>query len=311
MLPIKRCKLLILGSGPAGCTAAIYAARSNIHPVLVTGEQLGGQLITTTKIDNWPGYEEGIDGPVLMEKMIKQAERFGTEKIIDKIISADLSRPPFTLTGERYNYVCDVLIIATGASAKYLGLPSEKKFFGRGVSACATCDGYFYRDQNVAVIGGGNTAVEEALYLASIAKHVTLIHRRDQFRADKIAIDHLQNKVRQGNITLELNSEAVEILGNDSGVTKITIKQQQTNATKEIAVQGVFIAIGHQPNSEIFKGQLAMNNGYIITLPNSTATSVAGVFAAGDIADPIFRQAITSAGKGCQAALEAKLMINV
>lgn len=310
MKPVRHVKLLILGSGPAGYTAAVYAARANLNPVMITGIQPGGQLTTTTEVDNWPGDNEGVQGPELMERMKKHAERFNTEVIFDHIHSTDLTSKPFTLHGDNATYTCDALIIATGASAKYLGLPSEEAFKGKGVSACATCDGFFYRKQKVAVIGGGNTAVEEALYLANIAAEVVVIHRREKFRGEKILQDRLQEKARNGNVTLELNHTLDEVLGDASGVTGIRIRNVETNETKEIQLQGVFIAIGHSPNTDIFKDQLDMKNGYIKILTgtngNATATSVEGVFAAGDVADHIYRQAITSAGFGCMAALDAE-----
>ncbi len=303
-------RLIILGSGPAGYTAAIYAARANLNPTIITGMQQGGQLMTTTDVDNWPGEPDGVQGPELMERMRKHAEKYGTEMIFDHIKAADLGQRPFKLVGDSGEYTCDALIIATGASAKYLGLPSEEKYKGRGVSACATCDGFFYRGQKVAVVGGGNTAVEEALYLSNIASEVVLIHRRDTFRAEKILVKHLMEKVENGNITLELNKEVDEILGDDNGVTGVRIKDTQTGETKEIDVMGVFIAIGHHPNTEIFQGQLEMENGYIKVKSglsgNATATSVEGVFAAGDVMDQHYKQAITSAGAGCMAALDAE-----
>jgi len=305
----KHCRVLILGSGPAGYSAAVYTARANLKPVLITGMEQGGQLMTTTEVDNWPGDVEGLQGPGLMERMQKHAERFNTEIIFDHIRSVDLKSRPFKLTGDSGAYTCDALIIATGASAKYLGIPSEEKFRGKGVSACATCDGFFYKNQQVAVIGGGNSAVEEALYLSNIAAHVTLVHRRDKFKAEAILIDHLMEKVRAGKITLQLNSETDEILGDASGVTGVRVKEQSGNK-KDIAVHGVFIAIGHAPNTAIFEGQLDMEQGYIKTRSgnqgNATATSVPGVFAAGDVQDHIYRQAITSAGSGCMAALDAE-----
>jgi len=305
----KHARVLILGSGPAGYSAAVYAARANLKPVIITGLEQGGQLMTTTDVDNWPGDVEGLQGPALMERMQKHAERFNTEIIFDHIRAVDLKVKPFKLTGDSGEYTCDALIIATGASAKYLGIPSEEKFRGKGVSACATCDGFFYRDQKVAVVGGGNTAVEEALYLANIARHVTLIHRRDKFKAEAILIDQLMEKVKEGKISLELNQETDEILGDASGVTGIRIKNG-SGQKKDIAVHGVFIAIGHAPNTAIFEGQLEMEHGYIKTRAgnqgNATATSVAGVFAAGDVQDHIYRQAITSAGSGCMAALDAE-----
>ncbi|HXH03709.1 MAG TPA: thioredoxin-disulfide reductase [Candidatus Competibacteraceae bacterium] len=306
----KHARLLILGSGPAGYTAAVYAARANLDPVLITGLQMGGQLTTTTDVDNWPGDVEGLQGPALMERMKAHAERFGTEIIFDHIHTAKLTERPFTLIGDSGTYTCDALIIATGASAQYLGLPSEQAFMGKGVSACATCDGFFYRKQKVAVIGGGNTAVEEALYLSNIADEVTLVHRRDQFRAEKILVNHLLDKVENGNIRLELDSVLEEVLGDESGVTGIRIKNVKTGAVKDKALAGVFIAIGHKPNTDIFAGQLEMRNGYIVVKSglegNATATSIPGVFAAGDVADHVYRQAVTSAGSGCMAALDAE-----
>lgn len=303
-------RLIILGSGPAGYTAAVYAARANLKPVMITGLEPGGQLTTTTDVDNWPGDVEGLQGPALMERMKEHAERFNTEIIYDHINSVDLSKRPFILEGER-TYSCDALIIATGASAQYLGLPSEKAFMSRGVSACATCDGFFYRNQKVAVVGGGNTAVEEALYLSNIASHVTVIHRRDKFRSEKILSDKLIHKAQhEGNVTLEWNHVADEILGDNAGVNGIRVKNALTGETKVIDVHGVFIAIGHKPNTSIFAGQLDMSeSGYIKVHSgisgNATATSVPGVFAAGDVADSIYRQAVTSAGSGCMAALDA------
>jgi thioredoxin reductase (NADPH) len=306
----RHCPLLILGSGPAGYTAAVYAARANLKPVIITGLEQGGQLMTTTDVDNWPADAMGVQGPELMERFQKHAERFDTEIIFDHIHTARLKEKPFTLTGDQGTYTCDVLIIATGASAKYLGLPSEEAFMGRGVSACATCDGFFYKGQEVAVIGGGNTAVEEALYLSNIAKSVTVVHRREQFRSEKILIDKMMEKVRNGNIRLELNHVLDEVLGDDSGVTGMRIKSTQNDATKTIDLHGVFIAIGHKPNTDIFAGQLDMENGYIITHSgrqgNATATSIPGVFAAGDVQDHIYRQAVTSAASGCMAALDAE-----
>lgn len=304
----KHCRLLILGSGPAGYTAAVYAARANLKPVLITGMEQGGQLTTTTDVDNWPGDNEGVQGPDLMVRMQKHAERFNTEIIIDTITKVDLKQKPFQLTGGSGSYTCDALIIATGASARYLGLPSEEAFKGKGVSACATCDGFFYKNQDVAVIGGGNTAVEEALYLANIAKNVTLVHRRETFRAEAILIDALMAKVENGNIKLELNYQLDEVLGDDSGVTGIRIKDND-GATKDLNLHGVFIAIGHTPNTGIFKGQLEMEHGYISTElghTNATATSIDGVFAAGDVQDFVYRQAVTSGGTGCMAALDAE-----
>ena len=312
MSQTKHCQLLILGSGPAGYTAAVYAARANLKPVIITGLQQGGQLMTTTEIDNWPGGSHGLTGPGLMQQMEEHAKRFNTEIIFDTIMKADLSKRPFTLTGDAGTYTCDALIIATGASAMYLGLDSEEKFKGRGVSGCATCDGFFYRNQNVAVIGGGNTAVEEALYLANIAQHVTVVHRRDKFRCEAILSDQLIEKSKSGNVTIEWNSEVDEVLGDNSGVTGLRIKKAD-GSTKELALTGVFIAIGHKPNTELFAGQLELEHGYIVTQGgrngNATATSVAGVFAAGDVADHHYRQAITSAGTGCMAALDAEVFL--
>jgi len=306
----RHCPLLILGSGPAGYTAAVYAARANLRPVIITGLEQGGQLMTTTDVDNWPADAMGVQGPELMERFQKHAERFDTEIIFDHIHTALLKEKPLTLVGDQSTYTCDVLIIATGASAKYLGLPSEEAFMGRGVSACATCDGFFYKGQDVAVIGGGNTAVEEALYLSNIAKSVTVVHRREQFRSEKILIDKMMEKVRNGNIRLELNHVLDEVLGDDSGVTGMRIKNTQNDATSTIDLHGVFIAIGHKPNTDIFAGQLDMENGYIITHSgrqgNATATSIPGVFAAGDVQDHIYRQAVTSAASGCMAALDAE-----
>jgi thioredoxin reductase (NADPH) len=310
MSEAKHCRLLILGSGPAGYTAAVYAARANLNPVLITGLEQGGQLMTTTEVDNWPGDPEGLQGPGLMERMRQHAERFETEIIFDHINKVDLKAKPYTLSGDAGVYTCDALIIATGASAMYLGLPSEEAFKGKGVSGCATCDGFFYKNQNVAVVGGGNTAVEEAIYLSNIAKHVTVIHRRDKFRSEKILADQLMEKAKSGNVTIEWNHELDEVLGDNTGVNKIRIKNTQDGSTKEIDVMGVFIAIGHKPNTAIFEGQLEMNHGYLKvksgTDGNATATSVPGVFAAGDVADHIYRQAITSAGSGCMAALDAE-----
>ncbi len=309
MATVKHCRLLILGSGPAGYSAAVYAARANLNPVLLTGMEQGGQLMTTTEVDNWPGDVEGLQGPGLMERMQKHAERFKTEVIFDHIRSVDLKAKLFKLTGDSGEYTCDALIIATGASAKYLGIPSEEKFRGKGVSACATCDGFFYKNQKVAVVGGGNTAVEEALYLSNIAEHVTLIHRSGKFKAEAILIDKLMEKVTAGKIALEVNSNTDEILGDASGVTGIRVKDN-AGKSKDIGVHGVFIAIGHAPNTAIFEGQLELAHGYIKTHSgnqgNATATSVPGVFAAGDVQDHIYRQAITSAGSGCMAALDAE-----
>jgi thioredoxin reductase (NADPH) len=309
-MPGKHARLLILGSGPAGYTAAVYGARAGLNSVLITGLALGGQLTTTTDVDNWPGDDQGVQGPELMERMRRHAERFGTEIHFDHIHTAELHRHPFRLTGDAGRYTCEALIIATGASAKYLGLPSEEVYRGRGVSACATCDGFFYKAQPVAVIGGGNTAVEEALYLSNIASHVTVVHRRDRFRAEKILSDRLLEKSRSGAITVEWNHVLDEVLGDDRGVTGILIKSTIQPVTKKINVQGVFIAIGHQPNTQIFEGQLVMEGGYILVKGGSrgsaTQTSVPGVFAAGDVADPIYRQAVTSAGSGCMAVLDAE-----
>ena len=302
-------RLLILGSGPAGYTAAVYAARANLSPTLITGMAQGGQLMTTTEVDNWPADPNGVQGPELMQRFQQHAERFNTNIIFDHIHTAKLEQKPFRLDGDAGSYTCDALIIATGASAQYLGLPSEEKFAGKGVSGCATCDGFFYRNQDVAVIGGGNTAVEEALYLANIARHVTLVHRRDTFRAERIMIDHLMEKVKEGKITLQLHSVLDEVLGDDSGVTGMRLKNVQTGDAQDIALTGVFIAIGHKPNTDLFSGQLKMNNGYLVTqggqAGNATATSITGVFAAGDVQDQIYRQACTSAASGCMAALDA------
>jgi thioredoxin reductase (NADPH) len=298
--------LLILGSGPAGYTAALYAARANLAPVLITGIAQGGQLMTTSEVDNWPSAVEGIQGPELMNRLEAHARRFHSEIIFDHIHTAQLMQKPFSLTGDEATYTCDALIIATGASAQYLGLDSETAFLGKGVSACATCDGFFYRGKPVAVVGGGNTAVEEALYLANIASHVHLIHRRATFRAEKIMIDQLYHKVKEGKISLILESELEEVLGDASGVTGLKIRHRPDRQTQEIAVHGVFIAIGHKPNSELFAGQLELANGYIVTFNGSRQTSIAGVFAAGDVQDPVYKQAITSAASGCQAALDAE-----
>jgi len=307
-------RVLILGSGPAGYTAAVYAARANLNPALITGLQQGGQLMTTTGVDNWPGDPDGVQGPDLMERMLKHAERFNTLFIHDHINRADLSRRPFLLEGDAGSYTCDALIVATGATARYLGLPSEKSFLGKGVSACATCDGFFYRGKPVAVIGGGDTAVEEALYLSHIAGHVTVVHRRDQLRAEKIMADKLIEKTKGGNVTIEWHYVLDEVLGDESGVTGIRIRHT-SGSTKDIPVHGCFIAIGHQPNTDLFKGQLDMENGYIRTKcgpdGNFTATSIDGVFAAGDVQDPIYRQAITSAGTGCMAALDAERYLDM
>lgn len=303
-------RLVILGSGPAGYTAAVYAARAALEPVIVTGIEVGGQMTTTTDVDNWPGDDAGVQGPELMERMKRHAERFGTQLILDQINSVDLKERPFRLTGDSGEYTCDALIIATGASAKYLGLPSEEAFKGKGVSACATCDGFFFKDQPVAVIGGGNTAVEEALYLANIASKVTVVHRRDEFRAEKILGNRLIERAANGNVEIQWNHVLDEVLGNDSGVTGVRLAHVHSGERQEIPVQGVFIAIGHTPNTGIFQDQLQMEGGYITVRSGSrgyaTATSVDGVFAAGDVADPIYRQAVTSAGSGCMAALDAE-----
>ena len=306
----RHAKVLILGSGPAGYTAAVYAARANLQPLLVTGLAQGGQLMTTTDVDNWPADAEGVQGPDLMQRFQTHAERFKTEIVFDHIHTADLSARPFKLTGDSGSYTCDSLIVATGASAKYLGLPSETAFMGRGVSACATFDGFFYRDQDVCVIGGGNTAVEEALYLSNIARKVTLVHRRDKFRAEPILIDKLMEKVAAGKIELKTFHVLDEVLGDDSGVTGIRLRHVDTGTTQDITLQGAFIAIGHSPTSDIFRGQLDMDNGYIKTQGGlqgfATQTSVPGVFAAGDVQDHVYRQAVTSAGTGCMAALDAQ-----
>jgi thioredoxin reductase (NADPH) len=303
-------KVLILGSGPAGYSAAVYAARANLQPTLITGMAQGGQLMTTTEVDNWPADVHGVQGPDLMQRFQEHAERFNTNIIFDHINKVDFSQRPFTLTGDSGTYTCDALIIATGASAKYLGLPSEQSFMGRGVSGCATCDGFFYRDKVCCVVGGGNTAVEEALYLSNIASKVHLIHRRDKFKAEAIMIDKLMDKVKAGKIVLELHSVLDEVLGDPSGVTGVRLKNIQDNQTRELAVHGCFIAIGHQPNTGIFEGQLTMKDGYIVTQSGlqgmATQTSVPGVFAAGDVQDHVYRQAITSAGTGCMAALDAQ-----
>ncbi|MBY7731206.1 thioredoxin-disulfide reductase [Vibrio splendidus] len=314
MSDVKHCNLLILGSGPAGYTAAVYAARANLNPVLVTGMQQGGQLTTTTEVENWPGDAEGLTGPALMDRMKEHAERFETEILFDHINEVDLSNRPFRLKGDSGEYTCDALIISTGASAKYLGLESEEAFKGRGVSACATCDGFFYRNQKVAVVGGGNTAVEEALYLSNIASEVHLIHRRDTFRAEKILVKRLMEKVENGNIVLHTDRTLDEVLGDDMGVTGVRIKDTQSDKTEDIDVMGAFIAIGHQPNTEIFKGQVDMKDDYIIVQSglegNATQTSIPGVFAAGDVMDHNYRQAITSAGTGCMAALDAERFLD-
>ncbi len=308
--PIKHARLLVLGSGPAGYTAAVYAARANLKPVLIAGMAPGGQLTTTTDVDNWPADAAGVQGPELMERFQKHAERFETEIVYDHIHTAKLGVRPFELHGDLATYTCDALVIGTGASARYLGLPSEQKFMGRGVSACATCDGFFYRNQEVAVIGGGNTAVEEALYLANICSKVTLVHRRDKFRAEKIMIDKLMKRVAQRKIVLELDSTLEEALGDASGVTGIRVKNVKSGAAKDLQLKGLFIAIGHTPNTQLFEAQLEMKGGYIVTRGSrdgdATATSIAGVFAAGDVQDHVYRQAVTSAGTGCMAALDAE-----
>lgn len=310
MSKIRHCPLLIVGSGPAGYTAAVYAARANLKPVMITGMQQGGQLTTTLEVDNWPGDVAGVQGPELMDRMLKHAQRFDTEVIFDHITKADLQQRPFQLTGDDYIYTCDALIIATGASARYLGLESETEFKGRGVSACATCDGFFYKGKPVAVIGGGNAAVEEALYLANIASHVTVVHRRDEFRAEKMLTAQLVEKAKTGNVTIEWDHVLDEVLGDASGVTGMRVKNVKDNTTKDISLLGVFVAIGHDPNTGIFKDQLAMDNGYLAVNSgvrgNATATSIPGVFAAGDVADQIYRQAVTSASAGCMAALDAE-----
>jgi thioredoxin reductase (NADPH) len=314
MSEIKHCRLLILGSGPAGYTAAVYAARANLGPVLITGLEQGGQLMTTTDVENWPGGTEDLQGPALMENMRAHAERFDTEIIFDHIHTAGLDQRPFRLEGDAGVYTCDTLIIATGASAMYLGIPSEEAFRGKGVSACATCDGFFYKGQPVAVIGGGNTAVEEALYLANIASHVTLVHRRDELRAEKILQERLFRKVREGVVGIAWDSVLDEVLGDDSGVTGIRIHNVKGDKDTEIELTGVFVAIGHKPNTGIFEGQLEMHNGYLTVNSgmrgNATATSIAGVFAAGDVSDHVYRQAITSAGTGCMAALDAEAYLD-
>jgi thioredoxin reductase (NADPH) len=305
----KHCKVLILGSGPAGYSAAVYAARANLNPVLITGMQQGGQLTTTTEVDNWPGDDQGVDGNELMARMLRHAERFETEIVFDHIHTVDVTSKPFTLTGDSGAYTCDALIIATGASAKYLGLESETAFMGKGVSACATCDGFFYKGKPVVVIGGGNTAVEEALYLSNIASEVTVIHRRDEFKAEAILVDHINEKATNGNVSIEWDATLDEVLGDNMGMTGVRIKSTKDGSTKELTADGAFIAIGHSPNTDIFEGQLSMAGGYIKvhsgTEGNATATSVPGVFACGDVMDHVYRQAITSAGSGCMAALDA------
>jgi thioredoxin reductase (NADPH) len=308
-MPTRHCRLLILGSGPAGYTAAVYAARANLKPVLVTGLAQGGQLMTTTDVDNWPADAQGVQGPDLMERFLKHAQRFETEIVFDHIHTAKLSAKPIALVGDSGTYTCDALVIATGASAMYLGLASEQSFMGKGVSGCATCDGFFYKGQDVCVVGGGNTAVEEALYLSNIARHVTVIHRRDKFRAERILQDKLHAKAGEGKVTLAFNSTLEEVLGDKSGVTGVRIKSTTDGSTRELALTGCFIAIGHKPNTGLFEGQLEMRGGYIVTRSgldgNATATSVAGVFAAGDVQDHVYRQAVTSAATGCMAALDA------
>ena len=314
MSEISHHRLIILGSGPAGYTAAVYAARANLNPLLITGIEQGGQLMTTTEVDNWPGDVEGLQGPALMERMKRHAERFDTKIQFDHIHTTELTDRPFKLIGDAGTYTCDALIICTGASAKYLGLPSEEAFKGKGVSACATCDGFFYKNQRVAVIGGGNTAVEEALYLSNIAEHVTVIHRRDSFRSEKILSDKLMKKVAEGNISVEWFNQLDEVLGDEMGVTGIRIENTQDKSTKTIDLEGVFIAIGHSPNTQIFEGQLDMSGGYLSTQSgnsgNATQTSIPGIFAAGDVADSIYRQAVTSAGSGCMAALDAERFLD-
>ncbi|MFZ6044793.1 thioredoxin-disulfide reductase [Pseudomonas sp. CR3202] len=314
MSEVKHSRLIILGSGPAGYAAAVYAARANLKPTVITGIQPGGQLTTTTEVDNWPGDVEGLTGPVLMERMQKHAERFDTEIVYDHIHTAELQKRPFILKGDSGTYSCDALIIATGASAQYLGLPSEEAFAGKGVSACATCDGFFYRNQVVCVVGGGNTAVEEALYLANIAKEVHLIHRRDKLRSEKILQDKLFEKAANGNIRLHWNHTLDEVLGDNTGVTGARLKSTADGSTKELALAGVFIAIGHKPNTDLFQGQLEMRDGYLLiqggSEGNATATAIPGVFAAGDVADHVYRQAITSAGAGCMAALDAEKFLD-
>jgi thioredoxin reductase (NADPH) len=309
MSDAKHCKVLILGSGPAGYSAAVYAARANLNPVLITGLQQGGQLTTTTEVDNWPGDDQGVDGNELMARMLRHAERFETEIVFDHIHTVDFDAKPLRLIGDAGEYTCDALIIATGASAKYLGLESETAFMGKGVSACATCDGFFYKGKPVVVVGGGNTAVEEALYLSNIASEVTVIHRRDEFRAEAILVDHIMEKSNNGNINIEWNANLDEVLGDDMGMTGVRIKSTLDDSTRELTADGAFIAIGHSPNTDIFKGQLEMAGGYIKvesgSAGNATATSVPGVFACGDVMDHVYRQAVTSAGSGCMAALDA------
>jgi thioredoxin reductase (NADPH) len=314
-MPTRHHRLVILGSGPAGYTAAVYAARANLKPVVVTGLAQGGQLMTTTDVDNWPADAGGVQGPELMERFQKHAERFETELVVDQVNKVRLGERPFVLEGDSATYTCDALIIATGASAKYLGLPSEQKFMGKGVSACATCDGFFFKGQDVAVVGGGNTAVEEALYLANLCRKVTLVHRRDKFRAEKIMVDKLMKRVAEGKIALELDAALDEVLGDQRGVTAVRLKHLKVGATKELSVQGLFIAIGHTPNTQIFAGQVEMENGYLVTRAGreggATATSVPGVFAAGDVQDHVYRQAVTSAATGCMAALDAEKFLDL
>ena len=314
-MPTRHHRLVILGSGPAGYTAAVYAARANLKPVLITGLAQGGQLMTTTDVDNWPADAGGVQGPELMERFQKHAERFETELVPDQVNRVRLGVRPFVLEGDAATYTCEALIIATGASAKYLGLPSEQRYMGKGVSACATCDGFFFKGQDVAVVGGGNTAVEEALYLANICRKVTLVHRRDRFRAEKIMVDKLMKRVAEGNIVLELDAALDEVLGDQRGVAAVRLKHLKSGATKELPVQGLFIAIGHTPNTQIFAGQLEMENGYIVTRAGraggATATSVPGVFAAGDVQDHVYRQAVTSAATGCMAALDAEKFLDL
>jgi len=313
-MPTRHARLLILGSGPAGYSAAVYAARANLRPVLITGIAQGGQLMTTTDVDNWPADADGVQGPELMTRFEKHAKRFETELIFDHVQRADLSRRPFSLQGDAATYTSDALVIATGASAKYLGLPSEQKYMGRGVSACATCDGFFYKGQNVVVVGGGNTAVEEALYLAHLCSHVVLVHRREKFRAEKIMVDKLMKRVAEGKISLLLDNIVEEVLGDQGGVTGVKARNLKSRAGREIAAKGLFVAIGHTPNTELFAGQLEMESGYIVTRGGreglATATSVPGVFAAGDVQDHVYRQAVTSAGSGCMAALDAEKFLD-
>ncbi|HKC30495.1 MAG TPA: thioredoxin-disulfide reductase [Burkholderiales bacterium] len=313
-MPTRHARLLILGSGPAGYSAAVYAARANLRPVLITGIAQGGQLMTTTDVDNWPADADGVQGPELMTRFEKHAKRFETELIFDHVQRADLNRRPFSLEGDAATYTSDALVVATGASAKYLGLPSEQKYMGRGVSACATCDGFFYKGQNVVVVGGGNTAVEEALYLAHLCSHVVLVHRREKFRAEKIMVDKLMRRVAEGKISLLLDNLVEEVLGDQSGVTGVKARNLKSRAVREIAAKGLFVAIGHTPNTELFAGQLEMENGYIVTRGGreglATATSVPGVFAAGDVQDHVYRQAVTSAGSGCMAALDAEKFLD-